>query len=78
MKTTTQEIKTQILRSMFFENRAVYETMLKNAVEPGRAQMTIWRMCTACWIPKDTDRQTHTYTHTPYVILIVFPVGQKQ
>jgi len=28
----------------FFENRAVYETMCKNIVEPGRSQMTIWSM----------------------------------
>jgi len=24
----------------------------KNNVEPGRPQMTIWRMHIACWIPK--------------------------
>ena len=30
--------------SFFFENRAVYEIMLKNMVEPERPQMTIWRM----------------------------------
>jgi hypothetical protein len=27
----------------FFENRAMYEVMWKNIVEPGRPQMTIWR-----------------------------------
>ena len=48
----------------FFENRPVYEIMWKNNVEPGRAQMTIWRMSTASWIPKDTDTHTHTHTHT--------------
>jgi hypothetical protein len=38
----------------FYENRAVYE-MLKNTVEPGRLQMTIWRMRIAFWIPKATN-----------------------
>jgi hypothetical protein len=28
----------------FPENRAVYEITPKNAVEPDRSQMTIWRM----------------------------------
>jgi hypothetical protein len=42
---------------MLSENRAVYETMWKNIVEPGRPQMTIWRMRIACWIPK-------AYKHT--------------
>jgi len=66
-----EEIKTYILRSITVsENRAVYVTMWKNTAEPHRAQMTIWRMCTACWIPKDTD------THSPYVILIAFPLPQ--
>jgi len=32
------------------ENRAVYNKMWKNIVEPGRSQLTIWRMRTSCWI----------------------------
>jgi hypothetical protein len=36
----------------FSENRAVYELMWKNVVEPGRPQMALWRMRNACWIPK--------------------------
>jgi hypothetical protein len=32
----------------FFENRAVYEIMWKNNVQPDRPQMTIWRMCILC------------------------------
>ena len=28
----------------FFENRAIYEIIWKNILEPGRPQMTIWRM----------------------------------
>ena len=39
-------------------------------VEPGRPQMTIWRMCIACWVPKATN------THSEYVILIAFPLQQ--
>ena len=54
----------------FFFNRAVYEIMLKNVVEPGRSHMTIWRMDTACWIPNVTN------THSEYVILIAFPLQQ--
>ena len=42
----------------FFENRAVYEIMWKNMVQPGRPQMTIWRKRIACWIPKVTN--THS------------------
>jgi hypothetical protein len=38
-----EKIKTHILRSNTFfpENRAVYEVMWKNMVEPDRPQMTI-------------------------------------
>ena len=64
-----EKIKTHILCSVTFfspENRAVYEVMSKNTVEPGRPQMAIWRMCIACWIPKATN------THSVYVILIDF------
>jgi hypothetical protein len=52
------------------ENRAVYDIMWKNIVERGRPQMTIWRMRTACWIPKATN------THSEYVIRIAFPQQQ--
>jgi hypothetical protein len=47
-----------------------YEIMLKNIVEPGRLQMTIWRMRIACWIPKAIN------THSEYVIITVFPLEQ--
>ena len=41
---------THFMFSNFFsENRAFYETMRKNMVEPGRL------MRTACWIPKATN-----------------------
>jgi len=40
--------------------------MLKNIVEPGRPQMTVWRMRIAGWIPRATN------THSEYVILIAY------
>ena len=46
------------------ENRADYEIMWKNVVEPGRQQVTIWLMRSACWIPKVTKhtlRMCNTY-----------------
>jgi len=42
-----------------FENRAVYEILWKNTVDPGRPQMTIWRMRIACWVPKATNTHPH-------------------
>jgi hypothetical protein len=61
-----EEIKTHIYVQylFFFENRAVYEIMWENIVQPGRRNTTIWRMCVACWIPKVTH--THTHTHTKH------------
>jgi len=44
-----------IFNNVFFENRVVCEIMWKNIVELSRPQMTIWRMCIACWIPKSTN-----------------------
>jgi hypothetical protein len=52
------------------ENGAAYEIMKKNIVEPGRPQMTVWRVRFACWIPKATK------THSEYVTLIPFPLQQ--
>ena len=45
--------------------------MWKNIVERGRTQMTIWRMCIVCWIPKAT------HIHSEYVILIAIPLHQR-
>jgi len=59
-----------VFSNVIFENRAVYEIMWKNVVEPGRPQMTIWCMLIAFWIPKATNR------HTSCVILITFPLQQ--
>jgi hypothetical protein len=41
-----------------------------NIVEPGRPQMTIWRMRIAWWIPKVTN------THSGCAIRIAFPLQQ--
>jgi len=35
---------TRFITNDFFENRAVYEIMWKNIVQPDRPQMTPWRM----------------------------------
>ena len=59
-----------VFNNFFPENGAVYEIVWKNIVGRGRAQMTIWRMCIACCIPKATN------THSQYVILIAFPLQQ--
>jgi len=45
--------------------------MRRNIVEPGRPQMTVWRMRIACWIPKPTK------THSGYVIIFAFPLQQR-
>jgi hypothetical protein len=68
-----EKIKTHILCSVTFlfpENRAVYKIIWKNIIEPGRPQMTIWRMRIACWITKATN------THPAYVMLVAFPLQQ--
>jgi len=53
-----------MLNNIFFEACAVYVTVWKDIVGPGRPQMSIWHM--TCWIPKATDK------HSEYVILIAF------
>ena len=60
------KIKTHILCSVtffFFENRAVYETMLKNIVKAGRPQKTIWCMRFARLIPETTNTLSEYVTH---------------
>jgi hypothetical protein len=37
---------------MFPENRAVYEIVCKNMVQPDSILMTIWRLHFACWVTK--------------------------
>jgi hypothetical protein len=53
---------------LFHENRAVYEIMWKNIVEPDKPH--ICRMRFACWITKVTD------THSKYVMFIAFPLQE--
>ena len=48
-----------------------FEVKRKDVVEPDRLQITIWRMCIACWIPKSTN------THADYVIPIAFLLQQR-
>ena len=64
--------KTHVLRSVtFFFNRSVYEIMWKDTVQPGRPQVTIWRMRIACWITKARN------AHPEYVLLTAFPLQQQ-
>ena len=48
------------------ENRAIYEIMRKNTVEPDRSKKTIWHIRIACWIPKATN------THIIYRVIREF------
>ena len=73
-----ERTKTHILCSITFpfpppslENRAIYEIMWKNVVEPERTQMTIKcgaeKMRFPCRI---TKARTHIHTHSQYLRLI--------
>ena len=62
---------THFIFSNFFFNRCVYEITLKDVVQPGRPQVTIWRMRTACWITKARN------AHPKYVLLIALPLQQQ-
>jgi hypothetical protein len=58
-KGCTENQNIQFMFNNFFsENRAVYEKMWENIVEPGTPHMTIWCLRIACWIRKATN--THT------------------
>jgi len=50
-----EKIKAQFSNFFFSENRAVYEIMWKNNVQPDRPQMTKWRVRIECWTPKATN-----------------------
>ena len=50
------------------ENRAIYEIMLKNIVEP-ETPKTTWRIRVLCWIRKAIRAHTHAQK---YLILIAF------
>jgi hypothetical protein len=53
-------------------SHSLAKIMVKNIGQPGKPQMTIWRMSFACWIPKATD------TYSEYVVLspVAFPLQQ--
>ena len=59
-----------LFSKLFPKNRAVYEIIRKNIVEPDRPQMTTWRIQIVCCLPKTTN------THSEYVVFIVFPLQQ--
>jgi hypothetical protein len=58
------------VQELYLENRAVYEIMWQNMVEPDWPQRTMWRVYIACWIPKAAN------THSKYVIFIAFALEQ--
>jgi hypothetical protein len=59
-----------MFRIIFVENRAAYEIMWKNIVEPDRPQVAVLRMRIAYWITKATN------TNSEYAILTAFPLQQ--
>jgi hypothetical protein len=59
-----------MFNDFFFRYRAVYDTMWRNAIEPDRSQMIMWRMRIADWICKATN------TRSEYVIFVNFPQQQ--
>jgi hypothetical protein len=65
-KSCTENQNTHFIFSNFFslENRAVYEIIWKNMVEPRKPQ-TVWSMRVVCWISKATDAQAHARSHAP-------------
>jgi len=65
-----EKIKTRFLCSITFfsENRAVYEILSKNILQPDRPQTIIWRMRIACCITKTKDIHTLRYV-TIYLLL---------
>ena len=56
---------------LFSKNRAVYEIMSKNLVEPERPQITIWRRL-ACWISKATRVRAHASTLRYAILPLLF------
>jgi hypothetical protein len=75
-----EQIKTHISCSTTFspENRAVYEIMWKNMVEPDRPQMTIRLTRFACWVTKPPPPSTHAHTHTYSIILTLIAFPRQQ
>jgi hypothetical protein len=55
---------------IFSENRSFNEIMWKNATEPARPLIKIWRMRISYWLPKAKN------TRSEYVILNIVPLQQ--
>jgi len=55
------KVEERLKMHKFRENRAVYKLMIEDTVQTDRPQMTMLRMCIACWITLATD------THSEYV-----------
>ena len=53
-----------VFSNFFFENHSFCEIMWKNTVQPGRPQMTVWRMHISRWVPKAK------HTHSQFVMLL--------
>ena len=73
IQTNIEKIETYFkFRYAFFslENRAVYEIIWKNIVQPDRPPKVIWCVGFASWIPKAKN------IHSEYVILIAFTLNQ--
>ena len=52
------------VKYLFSENRAVYEIMSKNVVQPGATNdVTVWLICVAYWISKTTRKHAHAHGH---------------
>jgi hypothetical protein len=66
-----EEIKTHILCSVTFpENCAVYKIMCNSIAQPGRPLVAVWRVRTACWIPKATHKHLELLFHCSNVYTI--------
>jgi hypothetical protein len=59
-----------VFRKLFFRKSCRLRDNVKNTLERGMRQMTIWRIRIACWMRKATN------THSSCVILIAFPLQQ--
>jgi hypothetical protein len=56
-----------VLHNFFLKAFSLWDNVAQYIVEPGRPQITVWRMRIECWIPKATN------TLSEYLILIAFP-----
>ena len=68
-KQIVEKIKTYFVFNNFFpENRAVYEVMWKNMVQPDRSQMTVQYgvMLFVCWVTGAIDTQSKSLVLSTY------------